>query len=116
MSFLGSWDCCCCCCDVECCASDDGAPMCDGAVAVGVCAGDAEECGTPRFGKRFWLALWGADCAPAIPPGYPDTGDEVSKPLSCAEVYICGTWLPEMVVSGRWPLWPYCCEGDIGRD
>lgn len=38
---------------------------------------------------------------PAAPPGNPATGDEVSKPPNCAEVYICGGTFEEMDVSGR---------------
>ena len=42
--------------------------------------------------------------APAAPPANPATGEEVSKPPSCAEVYICGGTLEETEVSGRpWP-------------
>jgi hypothetical protein len=48
--------------------------------------------------------------APAGPPGYPETGDEVSKPLSCAEVYICGGMFVDWV-SGRL-VYPF----EMGRE
>lgn len=49
--------------------------------------------------KRGWDEL---RSAPGGPPGYPDTGEEVSKPLNWAEVYIWGVLLVAMV-SGRAP-------------
>ena len=38
--------------------------------------------------------------APAGPPGYPETGEDVSKPFNWAEVYIWGGCV-EAVVCGR---------------
>jgi len=56
---------------------------------------------TSCAGTGVLLALTGgcaeARAAPEGPPGYPETGEEVSKPLNCAEVYICGGWV-EVVV------------------
>jgi hypothetical protein len=43
---------------------------------------------------------------PVGPPGKPATGDEVSKPPSCADVYICGGTLEEIEVSGRPVAYP----------
>lgn len=37
----------------------------------------------------------------SAPAGNPATGDEVSKPPNCAEVYICGGTFEEIDVSGR---------------
>ena len=67
----------------------------NGATVVGVCAGECDAIGPPKRGCDA-LRL----STPAGPPGKPDTGDEVSKPLSWAEVYICGAWFPDTVVSG----------------
>ena len=49
--------------------------------------------------KRGWEDELLLLAAPAGPPGKPETGDEVSKPVSWFDVYICGAVLT--VVSGR---------------
>lgn len=77
---------------------EGGGTCCDTALLVDGC------------GKAETLSRFGA----AAPVGCSKTGDEVSKPASCAGVYICGGWFEEWVVSGRAYDCVMCLELRLG--